>query len=207
MTVFSTTAFAQVKTMSDGTQFDAEYYAAQNPDVVAACGNNETALFQHYVQFGKAEGRAPFANGTAGTPVAASANSIKDQVAALGITYDPSRDSQINLAGFAQRPFGKEFTRGDYTNDPLYYEFAKEFVSNKGLVRYNDYVGKTYFGDKDLTYLTNVLSNLYVDYVESKLCGNAQAVNGGLSGIVVANDFFRELGIKWNYGINVKLPN
>ena len=54
MTVFSTTAFAQEKTMPDGTQFDAEYYASQNPDVVAALGNSEAALYQHYVQYGKA---------------------------------------------------------------------------------------------------------------------------------------------------------
>ncbi len=207
MTIFSTTAFAQVKTMPDGTQFDAEYYASQNPDVVAALGNSEAALYQHYVQHGKAEGRAPVANGTASNNAASASNSVKESVNALGITYDPSRDSSVNLAGFTQRPLGREFTRADYTSDPLYYEFAKEFVSNKGFISFKDYVGDTYFGDKDLTYLNNVVSNLYVDYVESKLGGNAQAVNGGLSGLGVCNDLLRSLGAKWNYKVDVKLPN
>ena len=207
MTVFSTAAFAQEKTMPDGTQFDAEYYASQNPDVVAALGNSEAALYQHYVQYGKAEGRAPKANAGVADNNKAVLNAVKDKVNALGITYDPGRDSRLNLAGFAQRPLGREFTRGDYTNDALYYAFVKEMVSNSGLVRYEDYVGTTYFGDKDLSYLANVLSNAYIDYVESKLGCNAQAVNGGLSGIVTSNGFFKELGIKWNYAINLKLPN
>lgn len=37
-------AQAAKKTMPDGGTFDAEYYAAHNPDVVAAVGTSETAL-------------------------------------------------------------------------------------------------------------------------------------------------------------------
>ncbi|CBK73785.1 Bacterial surface proteins containing Ig-like domains [Butyrivibrio fibrisolvens 16/4] len=37
--------------------FDASFYAKQNPDVVAAFGNNEDALFQHFLIFGIKEGR------------------------------------------------------------------------------------------------------------------------------------------------------
>lgn len=37
--------------------FDAAYYAAQNPDVVAAIGNDAAALEAHYNAFGAAEGR------------------------------------------------------------------------------------------------------------------------------------------------------
>ncbi len=38
--------------------FDAEYYAAQNPDVVKAFGNNRTALFNHFLRYGVFEGRS-----------------------------------------------------------------------------------------------------------------------------------------------------
>lgn len=44
----------------DGQIFDAAYYAAHNPDVAAAVGTEEAALYQHYVTAGKAEGRAPY---------------------------------------------------------------------------------------------------------------------------------------------------
>ena len=53
---------AAPKTMPDGQKFDAEYYANSNPDVVAALGTSETALYNHYVSYGKAEGRKPYAN-------------------------------------------------------------------------------------------------------------------------------------------------
>ena len=49
---------AQPKRMPDGTVFDAEYYAEQNPDVVEAFGTAENDLYRHYVMFGKKEGRA-----------------------------------------------------------------------------------------------------------------------------------------------------
>ena len=37
--------------------FDAEFYAANNPDVVAALGTEELALYTHYVMNGRNEGR------------------------------------------------------------------------------------------------------------------------------------------------------
>ena len=53
------TAFAAPQTMPDGTTFDPTYYGHTNPDVLAAVGITTEALYQHYVQFGKAEGRLP----------------------------------------------------------------------------------------------------------------------------------------------------
>lgn len=55
----SMTVNAAPKTMPDGTVFDAEYYAQTYPDVKAAFGNDESALYNHYVQYGKKEGRKP----------------------------------------------------------------------------------------------------------------------------------------------------
>ena len=48
---------AAPKTMADGGVFDAEYYAQNNPDVVAVFGTDENMLYQHYVLYGKQEGR------------------------------------------------------------------------------------------------------------------------------------------------------
>lgn len=51
------TAYAAPEVMPDGTVFDAEYYAQMYPDVVAELGTDAGALYQHYMTFGKAEGR------------------------------------------------------------------------------------------------------------------------------------------------------
>lgn len=48
---------AEPERMSDGTIFDADYYASAYPDVTEALGNDTAVLYQHYVQFGKSEGR------------------------------------------------------------------------------------------------------------------------------------------------------
>lgn len=43
--------------MADGTIFDAAYYAEIYPDVPAEVGTDTKALYQHYVNFGRSEGR------------------------------------------------------------------------------------------------------------------------------------------------------
>ena len=50
-------AYAAPEIMPDGTKFDAEYYAETYPDVVEALGTDPAVLYQHYLMFGKAEGR------------------------------------------------------------------------------------------------------------------------------------------------------
>lgn len=95
----SVTAFAAPKQMSDGTVFDAVYYADSNPDVKAVFGTNEQNLYTHYKLFGKNEGRLPVAPTQYATPVSQQnvasimengfdpvyyANNNKDVVAVLG---------------------------------------------------------------------------------------------------------------------------
>lgn len=70
------TVSAAPVTMTDGTVFDAEYYAQQNPDVVAAYGTKSSALYRHYTQHGKAEGRMAHMNDT--SHVTASADGTFD---------------------------------------------------------------------------------------------------------------------------------
>ena len=56
----SMSVLAAPKIMPDGGVFDAEYYAENNPDVVQAYGTDKDALYSHYVNNGRAEGRQGF---------------------------------------------------------------------------------------------------------------------------------------------------
>ena len=58
-------AKAAPEVMPDGMTFDAEFYAATYPDVVALVGDNKMALYSHFVAFGAKEGRLPFAGASA----------------------------------------------------------------------------------------------------------------------------------------------
>lgn len=53
-------ASAALEVIPGGKVFDAEYYAAQNPDVVAVVGTDTMALYNHYQQSGQKEGRKPY---------------------------------------------------------------------------------------------------------------------------------------------------
>lgn len=56
----SLTAYAAPEIMPDGELFDAEYYAEQNPDVVAVIGTDTISLYTHYITMGINEGRLPY---------------------------------------------------------------------------------------------------------------------------------------------------
>ena len=91
----SLTVCAAPETMADGTVFDAEYYAQMYPDVVAALGTDADAMYQHYVTFGRAEGRQAVSPDTAvsqpgndGFDVVFYARMYPDVVAALGTDAD-----------------------------------------------------------------------------------------------------------------------
>ena len=103
--------YAAPKTMADGTVFDAEYYAETYPDVKAAFGNDEAALYNHYVNFGKAEGRQPVA-----PQAQATSNVINDLVAPL-----PTFSAEANAAYAKKVPvkIGK--------NDSKYLWFEDEY--------------------------------------------------------------------------------
>ena len=57
-----------VTVMEDGGFFNPTFYAENNPDVVAACGSTDKALYRHYVNFGKAEHRQGYPGETFLTP-------------------------------------------------------------------------------------------------------------------------------------------
>jgi len=104
--LFALPVHAAPVTLPDGTIFDPEYYAQQNPDVVAALGTSAQMLYQHYLVAGKAEGRLPYAGATpsvtipAGFDAAFYAASYPDVVAALGT--DPAT-LYLHYVNFGQK--------------------------------------------------------------------------------------------------------
>lgn len=98
------TSYAAPKTMADGIIFDAEYYAASNPDVVAELGTDESAMYNHYKMFGQAEGRLPYA---------AAANSDQPFAIYNGIEFHKNDNNQTVMCD----PFGR--LAGDATSKVL----------------------------------------------------------------------------------------
>ena len=82
---------AAPQTMPDGTVFDAEFYAQNNPDVVAALGTDAGLLYQHYVMFGKNEGRLPYAQSSTAANTNGTTMTLQD-----GTVFDPIYYAQNN---------------------------------------------------------------------------------------------------------------
>lgn len=63
-TLFSSAqiAKASVQIMPDGNLFDAQFYMLNNPDVVLHYGSSAQDLYRHYLEYGKMEGRKPYAD-------------------------------------------------------------------------------------------------------------------------------------------------
>lgn len=77
---FGLSVFAAPQKMSDGNTFDPEFYANTYPDVKAALGTDTNTLYQHYLKFGKAEGRLPYdssAKTSTSAPTANTADAAK----------------------------------------------------------------------------------------------------------------------------------
>lgn len=150
-------ALAAPKTMPDGTIFDAEYYATNNPDVVAALGTDESVLYQHYVMFGKNEGRQPYAVGTDLTSVEAQtpsstalkmpdgnwfdpifyAQAYPDVVAVLGTDVNVLYAHYVNFGkAEGRQPYGVTYTTISMeTLEP----YAQEKSGLDHVKRYQDY--------------------------------------------------------------------
>lgn len=78
------TAIAAPVQMADGQLFDLQYYAASNPDVVSVFGTDPNYLYLHYAVCGKAEGRLPYAQGTAASLPAAGAGIAQTRINVFG---------------------------------------------------------------------------------------------------------------------------
>lgn len=137
---------------AEGLTFDAEYYLANNPDVVNVFGNDATAAYKHYLEYGIKEGRPAFEgdNGQTYTPVVKSTtkkSSVPSRestatgtlLASYDIELYPSSASNTNarlacdlIDGITVAP-GKEFSFNGTTG---------ERTSEKGFVKADVIVNK-----------------------------------------------------------------
>ncbi len=75
---------AAVKDYGNGIRFDAQYYAALYPELVAIIGNDETALLNHYLLIGIFEGRTAYEGQSA------------EEIANLKIVFSGQTQAQVN---------------------------------------------------------------------------------------------------------------
>ena len=92
-------AAAAPKTMPDGGMFDAEYYAQNNPDVVAVLGTDENILYQHYLTSGRLEGRQPYAPGTATVQTAGAFVALPDGTLFDAAYYAAANPDVVSVLG------------------------------------------------------------------------------------------------------------
>lgn len=132
---FSFTATAAPKQMPDGNVFDAEFYAQNNPDVVAVLGTDEKQLYQHYLSCGAVEGRLAYEGQEPASIVVAEAEAIKARLAAFKAQYPQGSEwndaSEYNgryaCYGFAtlieEQVFGNELNSGTREGKKLSYKW------------------------------------------------------------------------------------
>lgn len=88
-------ADAAPRIMPGGEIFDAEYYAENNPDVAAQLGTDIQALYRHYRDYGKAEGRLPY------DPEASLDALLAPRQVTLGEKTFMSTDTEADLSGMS----------------------------------------------------------------------------------------------------------
>jgi len=101
----SITAFAQKKTMADGNIFDAEFYAETYEDVKEAIGEDEEALYLHYLEHGKEEGRLPYDEADvtrtnakkSSTKTSKSQNKVSQEQKSTSSTIEKAKDSNSEV--------------------------------------------------------------------------------------------------------------
>ncbi|MCR4763495.1 MAG: SGNH/GDSL hydrolase family protein [Lachnospiraceae bacterium] len=99
-------AYAAPKTMPNGVVFDAAFYAATYPDVVAALGKSESALFKHYMTFGIKEGRRPTADAAAGQPAVQKPSATAAPVVAPKAFQKRWKGRNVSILGDSISTFG-----------------------------------------------------------------------------------------------------
>ncbi len=132
------TVIAAPETMPDGTIFDAVYYAETYPDVAAAIGSDSNALYQHYKNFGQAEGRNPvnpkLVTNTDGFDAVYYAQNNPDVVEMVGNDADDLYWHYITY-GMGE---GRRCSASDngLSNPEMFPIYTVEYVKNKNLSSY-----------------------------------------------------------------------
>lgn len=177
VTIFSNSlaVFAAPKTMSDGTVFDADYYAKNNPDVVAVYGTDESALYQHYIDYGKKEGRLTYAstnNGatTEGEGHGKVVSSYKhyNYVNSKAIIYTYEDGFQI-MKSFTETPYNSAHVEDKYVIPRTDYCDGLLDLDNNGIDDRDPYNSCGY---------TDLNHNCYADGapVKESMCSESEAI-------------------------------
>ena len=147
---WSITVCAQPASMPDGTMFDAEYYAQTYPDVVAVYGTDPDMLYQHYTQYGKAEGRAATAPTAATEPASTPASTAAiqgnvDSFEEFNYEYYMRANADVlEAVGINPAALYQHYVQNCKTERRLYNSRTKEEVTNEliqkyGLHTWNDF--------------------------------------------------------------------
>lgn len=158
--------FAAPETMPDGSLFDPNYYAEENPDVVSVFGTDENMLYQHYVMCGRSEGRLPVA------PVEPEYKSVLD--------YSPKYTDWIYVDSFPEGLSDSELfeylnhlTGADMNQDKKVLEqdilkkvgITKELTEREIVRKAHDYLCQTH------TY-GHTTTNIRGEYLSDYVCHN-----------------------------------
>ncbi len=155
------TTYAAPQTMPDGTVFDAEYYAANNPDVVAVFGTDATALYSHYINCGINEGRLPYEGAT---PPAPKKSNVTENLAQARIKYS-GNENLVNAIDYLNTIVDDSMTEREIVtifNDEICNktEYCHEFLETRNI---------------------NLFSGAIVNDFENFKNGTARMVCGGYS--------------------------
>lgn len=140
------------------SSFDAEFYAKNNPDVVAACGNSPEALYKHYLNYGKKEGRAQNASEVMNTP----------QTPQQQVVSNPSAPS--TGSGAYWETYAPKNNEYDYTQEvlPLYDYLLNQCLAESGALNYSSKYDQA---NAIVGYVRNLYGNVYHEaYGGNELC-------------------------------------
>ncbi|MBE5846185.1 MAG: hypothetical protein E7300_00730 [Lachnospiraceae bacterium] len=113
---FGITAQAAPKVIN-GIKFDAAYYLARYPDLQQAIGNDEAALYNHYVTCGMAEGRVAVA-----TPEDISGQSAEDMIKLIN---KERSGAGLNALSLNKALCGAAYVRAKEMSDHKYFEHSR----------------------------------------------------------------------------------
>lgn len=207
------TVFASPRVMPDGTVFDWEYYKDNNPDVVAAIGDSEELLYQHYTLFGKAEGRKPYSDDIADTannvPVVESRiNCLTTELPVFSpevrmrnnllvpVVFDALDGHYLAYTEiYIRYYFGLDGSRKDYSKDPIYLAIRdyiiEELTNNKDCRDINIPIIFIPKNAENSDYFINMINNLEIDLNKSAICDRALFMGTNPVG-AISHDFEHE---------------
>ena len=182
-------AYAAPERMADGTVFDAQYYAAENPDVVAVYGTDAEDLYRHYVEYGREEGRMAHAGN----------EKMAGGQSASGVSVEPGDENYLR-AGYLSVGYGYTlgesfdpaygFVRQDWSSSPIYQELKAEILgviaaSGSGeRIEGSCELVYTPQSQEDLRNFISIVDNLTVDLMKEGVAEHIYLMNNPADGMM-----------------------